>query len=397
MLESGDFRDAALRYQRVVGFDDAAVTAAALLGLGEALYRLDQEDQAVATWEAVLDLPETPSTYLAWRNVAAARVRDGDLPGAIAAYRQAERRAPAGDRAEIATRLGWLAKETGDRRAARRHFARGRDMGPAVPAAYVVLGITIIVSLVAMSNDGPQLFAALDLDKAKVAGGEYWRLLSVTLLHDGLLHLLFNMYALYLVGPLVERLYGPRLFILFYLLTAAAASTASFVAGPEPSVGASGAIFGLFGILLVAARVHDPVVDRRSRAILPQIGLIILVNLAFGFVAAGQIDNAAHIGGLLAGIWLGLLISPDRVETLGSKWRLPGGGPGSGGPRLVAATLGVAVLALVIAIGLAIGTPIRRVDAAPPATGSVPAAAVRIGRSRRRGHRRAGGRSAGRR
>ena len=68
----------------------------------------------------------------AWREIAAARVRDGDLQGAIAAYREAERRAPPEDKAEIATRLGWLAKETGNVRASRRYFARGRGGGPAV-------------------------------------------------------------------------------------------------------------------------------------------------------------------------------------------------------------------------------------------------------------------------
>ena len=87
-----------------------------LLGLGEAHYRLNNEPAAVQTWQAVLQLPETPSTYPAWRNVAAARVRDGDLTGAIEAYREADKRAPREDKAEIANRLGWLTKETGDTR-----------------------------------------------------------------------------------------------------------------------------------------------------------------------------------------------------------------------------------------------------------------------------------------
>ncbi len=69
---------------------------------------------ALVSWEAATQLGETPSTYPAWRNVAAARVRADDLPGAIEAYRQADRRAPPEDKAEIATRLGWLTKETGD-------------------------------------------------------------------------------------------------------------------------------------------------------------------------------------------------------------------------------------------------------------------------------------------
>ena len=119
-------------FARVVGFDDAAITAAALLGLGEARYRLDDEAAAVPVWTAVLQLGETPSTYTAWRNIAAARVRAGDLPGAIEAYREADRRAPHEDKAEIANRLGWLTKETGDTRAARRYFAKGRGDGPLI-------------------------------------------------------------------------------------------------------------------------------------------------------------------------------------------------------------------------------------------------------------------------
>ena len=81
LLESGDYNLAAIHFGRVVGFDDPEITAAGLLGLGEARYRMDDEDGAVASWAAVTQLPETPSTYPAWRNLAAARVRAEDLNG----------------------------------------------------------------------------------------------------------------------------------------------------------------------------------------------------------------------------------------------------------------------------------------------------------------------------
>ena len=114
-LAAGDFREAAMRYSRVVGFDDAAITAAALVGLGEARFRLGEDDAAVANWKAVLQVGETPSSYPAWRNIAAAaRPGRATCTGAISAYREAERRAPQADKAEIANRLGWLTKETGD-------------------------------------------------------------------------------------------------------------------------------------------------------------------------------------------------------------------------------------------------------------------------------------------
>ena len=101
LMTAGDFANAFNHYRRVIGFDDPDVTAAALLGAAQARYRMDDEAGAVGTWEAILQLPETPSTYHAWREIAAARVRDGDLQGAIAAYREADRRAPPRDKPEI--------------------------------------------------------------------------------------------------------------------------------------------------------------------------------------------------------------------------------------------------------------------------------------------------------
>jgi hypothetical protein len=170
------------------------------------------------------------------------------------------------------------------------------------------------------------------------------------------------MYALYLGGTIVERWYGWPRFLLFYLASAAAGSTASFVFGGDvPSVGASGAIFGLFGILLTAARIHHPV-DRQSRGIVNQLVFLILVNIAFGFASSGSIDNAAHLGGLAAGLWLGALIPPTGVPTLSSLWRRPPGAGVGAGPTTAPGYLvvvGIAVVAVVVAAGLAVGTASR--------------------------------------
>jgi len=360
LLEAGEFAEAFATYQRVVGYDDPQVTAAALLGMAQARYRMDDEDGAIRTWETILELPETTSTYHAWRNVAAARVREGDLNGAIAAYREADRRAPAADKPEIANRLGWLAKETGNVRASRRYFARGR--GSVLPiATYAIVGLTVAVSLAAMiSTDGQRIYDVLELDKRAVAAGEFWRLWTVTLLHDpsNLLHLLFNMYALYLSGPIVERLYGSRLMVAFYLVCAAGGSLGSFAFGSAaPSVGASGAIFGLFGILLVATRTHNPALDRASRNFVAQLGTLLLINIIFGIVAAGYVDNFAHIGGFVTGGLVGLAFVPGRVATIGSMWQagtrgqLAGGLIGSPIGRLAA----LLVLAGLFGVALAVG------------------------------------------
>ena len=98
----------------------------------------------------------------------------------------------------------------------------------------------------------------------------------------------------------------------------------SFIASPIPSVGASGAIFGLVGVALAGTRVHNPILDRRARAIVPQLGMIVVINLAFGLVAGGGIDNAAHLGGLAAGLWLGLFVPPSRTRTLRDFWQTSG-------------------------------------------------------------------------
>src|SRR5205814_2354758 len=182
--------------------------------------------------------------------------------------------------------------------------------------AQILVVVTVIVSLAAILEaanfeSGP-IYRLFVLDHDAIKHGELYRLLSVTLLHAPgpadvpwlSLHLFFNMYALYLIGPIVESTWGTKMFGLFYVLTAVAASTASFLFSPGPAVGASGAIFGLVGVLLAGTRAHHPVLDRRARSIVPQLVPIIILNLAIGFASGGTIDNSAHIGGLLAGMWL---------------------------------------------------------------------------------------------
>ena len=355
LIASADFADAARHYRRVVGFDDPAVTAAALLGLGEALHRLDREEAALSAWEQVLALPETPATYPALRNVAAARVRAGDLRGAMTAYRDAERRAPAEHKPEIASRLGWLSKELGDARGASRYFARARG-DAALPLSAVVIGATAVVSLsVELSREGAGILEALALVKPLVADGELWRLLTVTLVHGGLLHLFFNMYALWLAGPLVERLYGRPLFAAFYVVLALAGSLATYAFGPGgAAVGASGAIFGLFGLLLAVSRTHNPVLDRQGRMFLGQIGGLIMINLVIGFVIP-NIDNLAHLGGLAAGFWLGFLIPPGRVPTLGTMWQRPASAGDASPIQVAARLLGVVALLAVLVVLFVLG------------------------------------------
>ncbi|HEV8516766.1 MAG TPA: rhomboid family intramembrane serine protease [Candidatus Limnocylindrales bacterium] len=372
LAAQGEYAEAARRYSRVIGHGDADIHVAALLGLAEARYRLDDEPGALQAWIAAAQAPETPLSWLAWKQLAGARVREGNLVGAMRAYREAERRAPLSERAEIAARLGWLAKESGDRRAASGYFARARAGGLAAPlVTWSIIALTVGIGLTEiLSPDGSLFLSLFALDKAAVAQGELYRLVSVVLVHSPsfVLHLAGNMYALYLVGPWVEGLYGRAAYLAIYVLAAAAGSTASYVFTPNDSVGASGAIFGLFGCLFVALRVHRPQALRNVRGLASQIGILIVFNLALGFGLGRFIDNAAHIGGLVAGAWLGLAIRPRGMPTSSRLWQntrpggarsAPGGGPESRfapTTELLVSLIAILLLVAVIGLGVAYGT-----------------------------------------
>lgn len=326
LAEQGDWDLAAGTYSRVVGNGDPALHTAALLGLAECRYRLDDEPAALQAWITATQAPENDFTWQAWKALAVARVRSDDMAGAARAYREAGRRAPASEQAEIQARIGWLSKETGDEQGAERAFSRTRAPGVAGPmATYAILAVTIIISMVVLMG-APELRDWLWLDKgAMYNDGEYWRLLTVALVHGSFIHLGFNMYALWIIGPLVEGLYGPGRLMGMYLICVAAGSVASYATSAAPAVGASGGVFGLFGVLLVADRVHKPAMTRNARNLTTQIGMLIAINLVIGFTIP-NIDNAAHIGGLLAGAALGFLVVP-KGALLGSFWSRPSKDP----------------------------------------------------------------------
>jgi hypothetical protein len=120
-------------------------------------------------------------------------------------------------------------------------------------------------------------------------------------------------------------------------------------------VGASGAIFGLFGVVLVATRFHHAILDAQSRAIAGQVGFLIVLNLVLGLSGFFNVDNFAHVGGLLAGLWLAFVVPPGKVQTLASAWQ------GRRGARsafqgLALRAVGVAVLLAVLVGVIAYGT-----------------------------------------
>lgn len=143
-----------------------------------------------------------------------------------------------------------------------------------------------------------------------IAGGDYWRLLTAVFLHAGLMHLAFNGWALFSVGRDMESLLGSVRFTAIYLLSGLAGNVAYYLLGPNvPSLGASGAIFGLIGAEAAFFLRNRPLFGRFGGQRLANLAIMIGINLVFGFTVPG-INNIAHLGGLLTGFALGYVMAP---------------------------------------------------------------------------------------
>ena len=153
-------------------------------------------------------------------------------------------------------------------------------------------------------------------------GGQWWRLITALFVHIGLAHLLINMWCLYELGLMTESIWGHSSMLLVYGLTGLAGSIASLGRNPTiVSAGASGAIFGLAGILIATLLLGKLPAPRREL----WIGLASLVafsayNLTYGFLKGG-IDNGAHLGGLVFGLLLGIAVGPAAAHPRKSSLR----------------------------------------------------------------------------
>lgn len=143
-----------------------------------------------------------------------------------------------------------------------------------------------------------------------IAAGDFWRLFTAMLLHDGIIHLLFNLYALFALGPLLEAYVGPARFLAIYVLGGLFGSLLSYALSSSPSVGASGAIFGIIGATTVYFFRYRHNLGPQGRAILQNMVVVIIINLVFGFTA-GFIDNWGHIGGLIGGAIVAVGLVPQ--------------------------------------------------------------------------------------
>ena len=181
---------------------------------------------------------------------------------------------------------------------------------PTVTKVLIGANLLVFVAMIVFGKvvydtwTGPETMEVLILFGAKVNGliknGQYWRLFTAMFIHIGVLHLLFNLYALYAIGPLVEGYFGHIRFITIYMLAGLFGSLASYAMSPAVSAGASGAIFGMIGAITIYFLKYHQNFGRRGRAMLQNMVIIIVINLAFGMAGRG-IDNWGHIGGLIGG------------------------------------------------------------------------------------------------
>ncbi|WP_377912810.1 rhomboid family intramembrane serine protease [Bacillus songklensis] len=175
--------------------------------------------------------------------------------------------------------------------------------------AFVLLAAQIVMFLVLEFKGGSENTLTLIEYGAKfnpfIFDGEWWRFITPIFLHIGMLHLLMNSFALYYLGPMVEKMYGSIRFLFIYLFSGFTGVLGSFLFSSTVSAGASGAIFGCFGALLYLGKIHRQLFLRTMGY---NIIAVIIVNLIFGFVVPG-IDNAGHIGGLVGGFLAASIVS----------------------------------------------------------------------------------------
>jgi membrane associated rhomboid family serine protease len=156
-------------------------------------------------------------------------------------------------------------------------------------------------------------------DNSLILAGQYWRFVTPIFLHVNLLHIALNMLNFFVLGIFLERLVGHLRFLLIYLVTGVISIIASFYFAPqEISVGASGAIFGLVGAYSIFVLAHRRALRGAGIPALVWLVCIIGANLSVGFFIA-DVDNFAHIGGLLSGFLLGWWFMPRYVAAPGGE------------------------------------------------------------------------------
>lgn len=202
-------------------------------------------------------------------------------------------------------------------------LAQMQERTPYVWATWTIVAINSLVFVVMVAsgagllrvNPGAAIAAGSNFGP-DTQGGQWWRLLSAVFIHFGLVHIVFNMLVLVQNGRLAERVYGSVRFIAIYLFAGILGSEVSLLWHPGVnSAGASGAIFGVIGAVLAWLVHHRDTVPRGLYVKHFRVtGSFVVYTLVVGFTHAG-VDNGAHLGGLLGGFLLGLLLVPPPIDS----------------------------------------------------------------------------------
>jgi rhomboid protease GluP len=194
-----------------------------------------------------------------------------------------------------------------------------RRMGRVPPVTLVILALlaAIFVAELRMGalDSRASIVAFGALVRERVVAGEYWRLLTAPWLHGGTEHLVGNGIALYILGLVCEAAFGRAQFVVLYVLSGLAGSIVSMLLSAGPSVGASGAIFGLQGAAIVLLRRERDRLLVRDR----RVGFVLLIWAVYsiaGGLTENFIDNGAHIGGALGGALVALRLHPVVLSPL---------------------------------------------------------------------------------
>lgn len=185
---------------------------------------------------------------------------------------------------------------------------------PVITYGLIIINILVFISMYlfgAGSTDSNTLLSFGANYSPLVKQGEIYRLITCAFIHIGIIHLLFNMYVLYIIGPEIERYFGKIKFLIIYLLSAVVGSLFSCLFTTSISAGASGAIFGLFGSLLYFGYHYRSTLEGYLRG---QIIPLVVLNLLLGFIVPG-IDISAHIGGLIGGVVASMAVGLENKTS----------------------------------------------------------------------------------
>jgi rhomboid protease GluP len=187
-------------------------------------------------------------------------------------------------------------------------------------ATMVILALTVIVYLgqvltQSSYNGNDLLFLMGGKVNTLIEQGQIWRLITPVFLHASISHILLNMYALFILGKVLESAYGHGRFILLYFISAFAGNVMSFIMSANASLGASTAIFGLIGAEAIFVIRNKRFYGNRYQSTIMNIGMILALNLVIGFLPGTSIDYWGHLGGLIGGSLFAFLAGPQWEVT----------------------------------------------------------------------------------